>query len=85
VNHLHVRAHHLAEIGKMREMALAMDELSAKLHLQLLDGTRESWLRDIAFRSSAREIQLICDREKVADLVHFHRSAPGQRLCGTAR
>src|SRR5437016_1849148 len=72
VDKLEVRANHLTEIGEMREMALAMEKRPAELALQLLDGARERGLRDVGLLRGAREVQFLCDGEKITDLVHFH-------------
>ena len=52
---------------------LAKEQVAAELVFELLDGARQRRLRDIALIRRTREILRACDRQKVADLVHFHR------------
>ena len=66
----------MAEIGKVREVAFPVKEWATELPFQLLDRPRERRLRDVAAFSGAREVQLLCDREKITDLMHFHGSPP---------
>ncbi len=73
----------MAEIGEVCEVALAVKELATELSFQLLDRPRERGLRDVAPFSSAREVQLLCDREKITDLMHLHGSTPQQRSTST--
>jgi hypothetical protein len=37
---------------------------------------RESWLRDITPIACSREIQLLCQRKEITNLVHFHKHHP---------
>ena len=67
-----------AELGEVRVGALAVEQRPAKLLLELLDGAGQRGLRDVAALGRAREIQLLAEREEVADLMHFHWCAgPG--------
>ena len=54
---LHQRQHALAEIGQVRVLALAPQQLAAELILELLDGARQGGLGDVALLGRAREIQ----------------------------
>src|SRR6266511_4649529 len=72
VDSFQVRADHLAELSQMREMAFSVKERSAKLSFQLLNCTRERGLRDVALFGCAREVQFLCDRQEISDLMHFH-------------
>jgi hypothetical protein len=56
----------------MRSRPLAMEQEAAELVLQELDGTRERWLRHVAFLGRAGEVQLSAQGEEIPDLMHFH-------------
>src|SRR5262245_15993868 len=71
-----VRTHHLDEVGKVREMAIAVKKRTTQFSLQLLNRTRERGLRNVALFSRAREIQFLRDGKKVTDLVHLHTGTP---------
>ena len=66
------RQHALAEFGQLGLRSLAPKEIAAKLAFELLDRARERGLGNMAFFRGAREIQRLGDREKIADLMHFH-------------
>ena len=68
--------HALAEIGQVRELALAAKQVAAELFLELLDGAGQRRLGDVAFLGGAREIQGARRGQEVADLVHFHGYRP---------
>ena len=53
----------------MGVIALASEQLSAELVLQLLDGAREGRLRDVAALGGAREVQSLGDGDEIVDLV----------------
>ena len=73
----------MAELGEMRQVALAAKQLSAQLFLELLDGPSKRRLRDVTFLGGAREIQQARHGQEVSDLVHLHAetnpSKPRQR------
>src|SRR3990167_2548347 len=69
-------AHHLAQSRQMRVVALPAEQRAAQLVLQPLDGARQRRLRDVARLGRAGEIQSLANREKVADLMHFHGGGP---------
>ena len=66
--------HQPAEIGQMRQMAFAPEQLAAKLQLERANGATERSDADAALVGGAREIQHLACRQKVADLMHFHGS-----------
>ena len=70
------RQHELAEVGELRELAFAVNELAAQFLLELLDRLRQGRLRDEAFLGRAREVERSRKRKKIADLVHLHDAAP---------
>jgi hypothetical protein len=57
------------------EVALAPEQESAELVLQLLDGAGERRLGDVTLLGRAGEVQGLAYREEVADLMHLHRGA----------
>ena len=65
-----------AQFGQVRVGALAMKQRAAHLLLELLDGARQRRLRHVAALGRAGEIQVLAQREEIADLVHFHRPTP---------
>jgi hypothetical protein len=71
-----VGSNHLTEVGKMRKMPFTVEKRTAKLSFQLLNGTREGGLRNVALFSCTREVQFLCDRKKVTHLMHFHTGTP---------
>ena len=71
-----------AEIGQVRQLALAAQQQAAELLLEKLDRAGQGRLRDVALLGGAGEIQRVRDRQKVADLMHLHAPAvpfPGNR------
>jgi hypothetical protein len=56
----------------MRIAALAVEKRPAQFVLQLLNGTRQCRLTDIALVSSPGEVQRTRERDEIADLLHFH-------------
>ena len=67
-----------AEIGQMRQLALAPQQQAAQLLLELLDRPGQRGLRDVALLGRAGEVQRVGDRQKIADLVHLHApTVPG--------
>jgi len=70
--------HALAEFGELRRGAFALEQIAAELGFELLDGAGQRGLGDVALVGRAREIQDAADREEVAYLVHFHKSAPSE-------
>src|SRR5229473_7128940 len=60
----------------MRPRAFAVEHRPAELLLEQLDRARQRGLRNVAPLRRAGEIQLLRDRYKIADLMHFHRSCP---------
>src|SRR6516164_1354102 len=69
----------MTELGQVCEMALAVKQRAPKLPLQLLNRARERRLRDVALLGGTREVQLLCDCEKITNLMHFHGSTPQSR------
>ena len=62
-----------------------MKQGTAELLLEQLDGPRQRRLRNIAPLRRSGEIQFLGDREEVADLMHFHATAPrSAELSGTS-
>jgi len=53
-------------------MAVADDQQSSKLVLELLHGARERRLRHVASLGRARKIQRLAQREKVLNLIKLH-------------
>ena len=47
-------------------------ERPSKLLLEKLDGARQRGLRHIAPLACASEIQFLCHREEITNLMHFH-------------
>ena len=66
----------MAKISQVSVIALAVEELAAQLVLQVDDCPRQRRLRDVSPLGSAREIERVTHREKVANLVHFHKDLP---------
>src|SRR5262252_6438742 len=62
-------------------MALAVKKRTAELSLQLLNRARERRLRNVTLLGGAREVQLLGDREKIPDLMHFHSAALFNTAC----
>jgi len=72
--------HALAEFGQLRGGALTAKQVAAEFGLQLLDGSRQRRLRDVALVGGAREVEYTRDREKYrTDASPW--SCPGQ-WCG---
>jgi hypothetical protein len=65
--------HDAAEFRQMRLGTLAMEKSSTELFLKFLDRTRKRRLRGFAAFGGTREVQFVGDREKIANLMHFHR------------
>src|ERR1044072_4968385 len=55
---------------------LAVEERAAKLVLELLDGTSQSRLADVAPVGRTGEIELVGKRDEIADLLHLHAGSP---------
>ena len=66
----------MAELGQDGLRTLAPEEVSSELRFKLLDRARKRRLRDIAVLRCAREVERARDRQKVSDLIHFHRGSP---------
>src|SRR5262245_21623609 len=71
-----VRQHDAAKLGQVRIAALAVNQRTTQFSLQVLDGPRQRGLRDVATLCRAREIERVCDRQEIADLMDFHGSSP---------
>src|ERR1700760_2056110 len=56
----------------MGPVALAAYEFATQLGFERLDCTRKRWLCNIATLSRLGQIQGLADRQKIADLMHFH-------------
>ena len=76
---LEMRPHQPPEIGEVRQAVLTPQQEPAKLFLELVHGTRQRRLRDIAVLCRTCEVQGLADRQEVADLVHFH-AEPSSRI-----
>src|SRR6516165_6852293 len=72
-----MRAHHLTQLGEMRQVPLAVKKWPTKLTFELLDRTRERRLRHVALFSRSREVQFLCHPEEITDLMHFHDNLTG--------
>src|SRR5262245_60842390 len=72
VSLLEERLHLLAELGEVGIGALAMEQGAAELALERLDGAGERRLRDRAALGRAGEVQLLAEREEIANLVQLH-------------
>src|SRR5882724_4104821 len=69
-----MRAHQFAKVGQVGPAALAVEHQGSQFLLQLLDGSGERRLSDVAGFSGAGEVQAVADRKKVTYLMHFHGS-----------
>jgi hypothetical protein len=69
------RLHPLAEGREMGVGAAAVKQRAAELGLQQLDGARERGLGDGTTVGRTREVQLLAERKKIADLMQFHGGA----------
>jgi hypothetical protein len=65
----------------MREIALATEQLAAKLLFELLDGAGQRGLRDVTLFGGAGEVQQSRYRKEVSDLVHFHADTDAIGWC----
>ena len=70
---LQVRPNCAAERGE-RDPRLAPKQCSAEVALQLDNAIGQRRLRDAALLGRAREIQLLRERQEIANLKHFHKS-----------
>ena len=66
----------MSELGQPGSMAIASKQETAKLILELLDGSSERGLADMTPLRGSVEIQRVADGQKVLDLVHLHRWSP---------
>ena len=73
---LQVGAHHPAEFGQVRVVALAVEQRPAKLAFQGLYGPGEGGLGDVALLCRTGEIERLAQRKKIASLIEFHQSDP---------
>src|ERR1043166_789214 len=60
----------------MSVTVLSSKQISAEFELQHFYGAGQRGLRHIALLRRAREVQLLGNREEIADLVHLHGSTP---------
>jgi hypothetical protein len=58
----------------MRVTVLPPKKIAAEFELEHFYGAGQRGLRHIALLRRAREVELIGNREKIANLVHFHGS-----------
>jgi hypothetical protein len=79
-DHCQIGLHHPSQLGQVGIAPLAVEERSAELVLELLDGAGERRLADVALLRGAGEIEHLRQRHEVADLLHFHGWGPRQRL-----
>src|SRR5215831_15433300 len=77
VHGFQMRAHHLAQLGEMRQVPLAVEKWPTKLAFELLYRTRERRLRHAALFRRAREVQFLCHPEEIPNLMHFHDNLTG--------
>src|SRR5262249_15646848 len=77
VHGFQMRAHHLAQLGEMRQVPLAVKKWATKLAFELLYRTRERRLRHAALFRRAREVQFLCHPEEISNLMHFHDNLTG--------
>ena len=59
--------------------ALAVEQRAAHLVLELLDGAGQRRLRHVTALGGAGEVQVLAEREEIADLMHFHGMGPVAR------
>src|ERR1043166_9244928 len=64
--------HDPAEFGQMGVSTLAVEQQAAQLLLEQLDGAGQRRLGDVALLGRAGEVELVCHRQKIADLMHLH-------------
>src|SRR5262245_58617521 len=69
---LEVGMHEPPQLGQMGARALTMEQRPAQLLLQELDGSGQGRLGDVAGLRRTGEIELLADRQKIANLLHFH-------------
>jgi len=69
---LQMRPHQAAEIGQMRQIALAGKERAAEFLLQTLDRLGQRRLGDPTILGGAGKVERLAQRHEVAHLVHFH-------------
>jgi hypothetical protein len=60
----------------MRVAALSMEEGATEFSLQLLDCPRQSRLRHVASLCRFGEVEVLCDRQEISDVMHFHLDRP---------
>ncbi len=84
VNRLQMRPDHLAEVREVCRFAVAVKKLSTELLFEKLDCPRQGGLRHIALFACAREIQFLCHRKEITNLVHFHDNLSEQSQRPTA-
>ena len=69
---LEARPEQRAEIGDVREVALAAEQQAADLVLELLDGAAQRRLGHVALLGGPREVPGLADGQEIADVVHVH-------------
>jgi hypothetical protein len=67
------RQHALAELRELRLRPLPAEQIATELALELLDRARQRRLRNVALFRGLGEIQLGSGRQKISNLMHFHR------------
>src|SRR5262249_30978447 len=75
------RKNFLPEVGELRQLPLAVDQLAAELLLELLYPLRQGGLRDIALLCCAGEVECGRDGEEVASLMKLHGCSPSSCCC----
>jgi hypothetical protein len=80
LHRLQIGEHHPAQLGEMGVSALAVEERSAQLVLQLLDRTRQRRLAYVALLGGSGEVQRPRQGDEIADLLHLHGGAPSPAL-----
>ena len=61
-----------AEIGDVREVALAAEQQPADFVLELLDGAAQRRLGDVALLRGPREVAGLADRQEIPDVMNVH-------------
>ena len=66
------REHLVTQFGQMGIAPLAPDQFTTEFEFKQFDRAGERWLGNIAFFCGAGEIESPSDRNKIANLLHFH-------------
>src|SRR6187200_144831 len=74
-----VGPHHPPEFRQLNLRLVAAKQLTAEFELELLDGARQSRLRDMTAVCGAAEVERLADRQEIPDLRQLHRHIPSCR------